>query len=308
MKAKWKILPIPQSPNPNQRLQLRSGLLVPVALTAGPGVRCERRELFGFGLQAMLATALRSRSWRAPGSASRAPRAARPSLKSSSSTHATSLYGARCYGGVRTRVSATPLARRIDSSDKTNARFSCLKATPAGFPAPSRNSGKETQFSHCVNRGSGHVDRHVCRDDCLAQRYGDVAGGGAQGPTAARPTVIAQHRAVIARRSSERELLRSIRARKIGGRSMTFAVSGASISRHGCSPMIVPREPPSDRAAVAKRPGLQSTSSQDPFEHPSALAPRLLRALRERPRRSAAEKRDERAPPQSITSSASGRN
>jgi hypothetical protein len=24
---------------------------------------------------------------------------------------------------------------------------------------------------------------------------------------------------------------------------MTFALSGASISRHGCSPMIVPREP-----------------------------------------------------------------
>src|SRR5262249_24208982 len=277
MKAKWKILPIPQSPNPNQRLQLRSGLLVPVALTAGPGVRCERRELFGFGLQAMLATALRSRSWRAPGSASRAPRAARPSLKSSSSTHATSLYGARCYGGVRTRGSATPFARRVESSDKTNARFSCLKATPAGFPAPSRNSGKETQFSHCVNRGSGHVDRHVCRDDCLAQRHGDVAGGGVQGPTAARPPVIAQHRAV----------------RKISGRSMTFALSGASISRHGCSPMIVPREPPSDRAAVAKRTGPQSTSSQAPFERPAALAPRLLRARRERPRLCTGEQRDE---------------
>jgi hypothetical protein len=209
MKAKWTILPIPQSPNPNQRLQLRSGLLVPVTRTAGPGVRCERRELFGFGLQAMLATALVSafgRGHGAPGSASRAPRAARSSLKSSSSTHATSLYGARCYGGVRTRVSATPLARRIDSSDKTNARFSCLKATPAGFPAPTRNSGKETQFSHCVNRGSGHVDRHVCRDDCFAQRHGDVAGGGVQGPTAARPPVIAQHWAVIASIASEREL------------------------------------------------------------------------------------------------------
>ena len=72
---------------------------------------------------------------------------------------------------------------------------------------------------------------------------------------------------------------------------MTFAVSGASISRHGCSPMIVPREPPRDRAAVAKRPGLQSTSSQNPFKRPSALAPRLLRARRERPHRCAAEKR-----------------
>src|SRR5260370_36966888 len=44
MKAKWKISPIPQSPNPNQRPQLRSGLLVPVARTAGPGVRCERPD------------------------------------------------------------------------------------------------------------------------------------------------------------------------------------------------------------------------------------------------------------------------
>jgi MFS family permease len=36
------------------------------------------------------------------------------------------------------------------------------------------------------------VDCHVCRDDCLAQRHGDVAGGGVQGPTAARRRVIAQ--------------------------------------------------------------------------------------------------------------------
>src|SRR5262249_2714273 len=59
----------------------------------------------------------------------------------------------------------------------------------------------------------------------------------------------------------------------MGGGSLTFAVSGATFPRLGCSRMIVPREPPSDRAAVAKRPGLQSTSSQDPFERPSALAP-----------------------------------
>src|SRR6516164_2603645 len=130
MKAKWKISPIPQSPNPNQRPQPRSGLLVPVARTAGPR------------------------------SALRTPR---------------TLW--------------------------TNARFRCLKATPAGFPLPPGTPGKETQFSHYVNRGTGHVDRHVCRDDCLAQRHGDVAGGGVQGPTAARPRVIAQHRAVIARRS-----------------------------------------------------------------------------------------------------------
>src|SRR5262244_2507847 len=64
MRAKWKISPIPQSPNPNQRPQLRTGLLVPVARTTGPGVRCERRELFGFGLQSMLATALLSTSGR----------------------------------------------------------------------------------------------------------------------------------------------------------------------------------------------------------------------------------------------------
>src|SRR5262249_6703482 len=45
-------------PNPNQRPQLRSGLLVPVARTAGPRVRCERRELFGFWPPGMLAMAL----------------------------------------------------------------------------------------------------------------------------------------------------------------------------------------------------------------------------------------------------------
>ena len=37
--------------------------------------------------------------------------AASSSLKSSSSTHATSLYGARCCGGVRARASATPASR-----------------------------------------------------------------------------------------------------------------------------------------------------------------------------------------------------
>ena len=40
------------------------------------------------------------------------------------------------------------------------------------------------------------MDCHVCRDDCLAQRHGDVVGGGVQGPTAARRRVIAQHRAL----------------------------------------------------------------------------------------------------------------
>src|SRR5262245_53068831 len=77
------------------------------------------------------------------------------------------------------------------------------------------NSWQETQFSHCVNRGSGHVDRDVCRDDCLAQRHGDGAGGGVQGPTAARRRVIAQHRAVI---GADRENDRNGRGRGFGGR------------------------------------------------------------------------------------------
>src|SRR5262249_56544189 len=38
---------------------------------------------------------------------------------------------------------------------------------------------------------------YVCRDDCHAQRHGDVAGGGVQRPTAARRGVIAQHRALL---------------------------------------------------------------------------------------------------------------
>jgi len=68
--------------------------------------------------------------------------------------------------------------------------------------APSCNSWQgDAILSLCETGGSGHVDRHVCRDDCLAQRHGDVAGGGVQEPTAARRRVIVQHRAVIARRS-----------------------------------------------------------------------------------------------------------
>src|SRR5215831_17500647 len=76
MKAKWKISPIPQSPNPNQRPQLRSGLF---------SSSCENR-------------------W---------PRSA------------------------------------IGLWDKTNARFRCRKATPAGFPLPPGTPGKETQFPLC---------------------------------------------------------------------------------------------------------------------------------------------------------------
>ena len=48
-------------------------------------------------------------------------------------------------------------ARRLHhdafGSDKTNACFRCLKATPAGFPLPPATPGKETQFSHCVKPG-----------------------------------------------------------------------------------------------------------------------------------------------------------
>ena len=149
MKAKWKISPIPQSPNPNQRPQLRSGPLVPVARTAGPGVRCERRELFGFGLQAMLATALVSafgRGHGAPRERLYGPRAARSSLKSSSSTHATSLYGARCYGGVRARASATPC----------------------------RSSGRERKFCGCGFQATKARVRFVRRAYPPCQRHRDA--------------------------------------------------------------------------------------------------------------------------------------
>jgi hypothetical protein len=42
--------------------------------------------------------------------------------------------------GERDACITMPSARRIGSSDKTNACFRCLKATPAGFPLPPRNS------------------------------------------------------------------------------------------------------------------------------------------------------------------------
>ena len=42
--------------------------------------------------------------------------------------------------GERDACITMPLARRIGSSDKTNARFRCLKATAAVISAPSRNS------------------------------------------------------------------------------------------------------------------------------------------------------------------------
>src|SRR5262245_10266782 len=57
--------------------------------------------------------------------------------------------------GERDACIMMPLARRIGSSDKTNACFRCLKATPAGFPLPPGTPGKETQFYHCVNWGIG---------------------------------------------------------------------------------------------------------------------------------------------------------
>src|SRR5215831_3636823 len=141
-----------------------------------------------------------------PGSASRAP--GRLVLTEILVVHSRSLtiwreMLWRCSRtGERDACITMPLARRIGSSEKTNARFRCLKATAAGFSAPSRNSWQaDAILSLCETGGSGHVDRHVCRDDCLAQRHRDVAGGGVQEPTAARRRVIVQHRAVIARRS-----------------------------------------------------------------------------------------------------------
>ena len=55
--------------------------------------------------------------------------------------------------GERDACITMPLARRIGSSDKTNARFRCLKATAAGFPLPPGTPGKQTQFSRCVKPG-----------------------------------------------------------------------------------------------------------------------------------------------------------
>jgi len=65
--------------------------------------------------------------------------------------------------GARDACITMPLAK-MGSSDKTNARFRCLKATSAGFPLPPGTPGKETQFSHCVNRGIG-----PCGSSCMSR-------------------------------------------------------------------------------------------------------------------------------------------
>src|SRR5262249_3864896 len=74
----------------------------------------------------------------------RAPRAARSSLKSSSSTHATSLYGARCCGGVCAPAGATPPSpcpRHEDRLVGQNERaLSLPESHTRRISAPSRNS------------------------------------------------------------------------------------------------------------------------------------------------------------------------
>src|SRR5262245_44301727 len=77
--------------------------------------------------------------------------------------------------------------------------FCCRKATLRRFPWVA--TGKAAIPSLCGTTlcgrpwggrigGSGHVDRHVCRDDCVSERHGACAEPGAaaggQGPTAAR--------------------------------------------------------------------------------------------------------------------------
>src|SRR5215471_13619289 len=95
----------------------------------------------------MLATALVSafgRGHGAPGSASRAPRAARSSLKSSSSTHATSLYGTRWYGGVRAGRARRLHHDAFGKEDRLVGQNECVLSLPEShtrrISAPSRNS------------------------------------------------------------------------------------------------------------------------------------------------------------------------
>src|SRR5262249_47335016 len=108
-----------------------------VARTAGPGVRCKRRELFGFGLPGYACDgACECVAWRAPGVVHSPPSLARDAM------------AAYAQGRAR-RLHHDVLATRIGSSDKTNARFRCRKATPAGFPLPPGTPGKETQFPLC---------------------------------------------------------------------------------------------------------------------------------------------------------------
>lgn len=83
--------------------------------------------------------------------------------------------------------------------------LSCPMDTPGGFP-PRRHC--RPQFLHpggkhsaWVQRtgGSGHVDRHVRRDDCVTQRHGScaesAARGDRQGSAAARRHLSGQQRA-----------------------------------------------------------------------------------------------------------------
>ena len=103
MKAKWKISPIPQSPNPNQRPQLRSGLFSSSRAYRWPrsALRTPRTlRLWPPGHACDGACECVRRGHGAPRERLYGSQAASSSLKSSSSTHATSLYGARCYGGV----------------------------------------------------------------------------------------------------------------------------------------------------------------------------------------------------------------
>ena len=78
--------------------------------------------------------------------------------------------------------------------------FCCRNATLQGFPP--LVTGKAAIPSFCGTTlsgrdrgvvepgGSGHVDRHVCRDDCISERHGaraePGAAGGGQGPASGR--------------------------------------------------------------------------------------------------------------------------
>jgi|SRR6516165_1117245 hypothetical protein len=99
---------------------------------------------------------LRTNRSRVPESELTAPRAARSSLKSSSSTH--------YMGQDAMAVFAHGRARRLHhdafgKEDRLVGQNECVLSLPEShtrrISAPSRNSWQGDQFSHCVNRGIG---------------------------------------------------------------------------------------------------------------------------------------------------------
>src|SRR5215471_4924785 len=76
-----------------------------------------------------------------------------PQFPQSQPTTTTPIWPFSSSRAYRWPRSALRTPRTLRLCPPTNARFHCLKVTPAGFPLPPETPGKETQFSHCVNRG-----------------------------------------------------------------------------------------------------------------------------------------------------------